>query len=315
MSRRFLYRANALALGGRLFKPAPAVIESQTSAVLPVSGGVGRADSGSFRYGDLLAYDHASVYVLGNDSSDEGPYSAETYVRIEGLNILGRVRIRTLVGRLTSSHVRALDSASTSLKNTVDPSGSLIEGLTVDGSEVSLVSHVGLLSGFPDYGSLVSAYRSSGQPFTDVANSDFFWNGGALQPGAPRALAEVAEQCALHRAANRGSVQAPALSHGLLPCRLFGTSRVPSGVAAQSFPGALVVQGIGVLHFGEYLIGPDSRRLTMLRIELNTAQVVAQGPRGGSRGRMQALRADGSGGGRSGDINVGNIETNGHPWP
>lgn len=314
MSRRFLYRANALALGGRLFKPAPAVIESQTSVVLPVSGGVGRCESGPYRYGDLLSYERASVFVLGNDSSDGGPYSAETYVRIEGLDILGRVRIRALVGRLTSSHVRDSESATAPLRNTVDPSGSLIEGLSVDGKEVYVESHVGLLSGLPDYGGLESTYRSGGQPLTDVANRDFFWNGGALEPGAPRALAEVAEQCAARvRALGPGAPQVPTLAHALLPCRLFGSSRVPPGVAARSFPGALVVHGVGVLHFGEYLVGPDSRRLTMLRLELDTSQTVAPGPRGGRT--QMALRAASSGGGRSGDIDLGNIETNGHPWP
>lgn len=314
MSRRFLYRANALALGGRLFKPTPAVIESQTSVVLPISGGVGRGESGPFRYGDLLAYERASVYVLCNDGPDGAYYSAETYVRIDGLDILGRVRIRSVVGRLTSLHARSANGVSAAPVNRVDPSGSLIDGLTVDGTEVKLESHVGLLAGLPEYGSLTNAYRTNRQPFADVANNDFFWNGGALAPGAPSALAEVAEQCAKSHAASRGGVQAPALTHGLLPCRLFGSGRVPAGVAAQSFPGALVVQGVGVLHFGEYLIGPDSRRLTMLRLELNTAQMVAPGPRS-ARGRAQALRADGSGDGRSGDIDIGNIETNGHPWP
>lgn len=273
---RFIYRANALALGGRVGQPDPSILPSQASVVLSIDGGGGQAESGPFRYGRLISFERAHAQVLGSRPRTDGPYETLSQVTIEGLNVQEMVTADRIVSRLVSQHTGTSGS-----EPRIIPLGSTFDNLRIAGRPVRYDDLTAL---FTEHATLsgVSKAWTEDERFQKIARACFWWG------GCPEVLAgDVPEELREREAwnAKNSSGRLP-LSHGTAQAAIVANVRVEG---LTSYANCVIVPGFGRVYLGELLIQDDSRRLTMLRLDLGSPV--------------------------EGTITVDSSETNGHTFP
>lgn len=103
MMERFRYSANALGLGGTVYRPST-TFSSFPSAVLSSTGGSADGHTDEFKLEGILSVRSASVSVRGGRSGDRESYSTFASVRLEDLNIMDVFTADLIVGRLAAEH-------------------------------------------------------------------------------------------------------------------------------------------------------------------------------------------------------------------
>ncbi len=100
-TRRFIYRASALAFAGTITRPDSTVLEAQASISLPSVGGRASAKVDGFTYPNLMSFGTAASVVIG--SAAGSIHNTVATVIVDGLNIRGVVTADRVVAQLTSS--------------------------------------------------------------------------------------------------------------------------------------------------------------------------------------------------------------------
>jgi len=226
----FSYSAAGSAIGGILTSPSPLTVPTQAMASLSPSGGYGSATVENFGIDGLLTIRKGLTTVQGDLKQ------TELTVTLEEIKIMNRLSIDRLVLHLTAQTPPGAYEA------TITPMGSSIEGLRVNGQEISLPCSAGIFDRYPTYTALESAY-------VEGALKGLIMEPGTL--GAPCRAARF-EGCE----ERTGSVKATLYSLENLSCGL------------PVVNGGLRVKDFATLYFGEFRISKFARRLTMLRVEL-----------------------------------------------
>ncbi|MDQ3212335.1 MAG: hypothetical protein M3Q85_06660, partial [Acidobacteriota bacterium] len=65
LRRRFIFRGNAAAIGGRIVRPVDLMIESSTASSLTVVGGRSEARASATRFGEWVSFGSASTSAEG----------------------------------------------------------------------------------------------------------------------------------------------------------------------------------------------------------------------------------------------------------
>ncbi len=254
MEPRFLYRANALALGGWLGAPRPSIIESQGSLVLSIDGGGGHAECGPFSHAGLIRFERAHARVLGSRPKREGPWETLTTVTVEGLNVGEMVTAERVVARLVSQHPAGAGQPR------IMPLGSTFENLRIARRPVSYDDLSGLFTELGTYEGLLRAYAGD-KRFQGIAKRDLLWTGAPSH--APQ---EVAEQTLWY---SKFKPPTPPASHGIIPAAIVGNVKVDG---LETCGNVVIVPGFGRVMLGELLIGEETRRLNMLRLDLGSPE-------------------------------------------
>jgi len=136
------YNATALALGGRITRPFDAIIDTQASSVLPITGGLSSARVENFRFRDMISFKTAYSLVTGSESKRDGSFATLASVTIEDLNILEVVTAQRVVCRVSSNHPIGKMHDDGRLDDSPEPEiftvGSTFEGLRVAGCELDV---------------------------------------------------------------------------------------------------------------------------------------------------------------------------------
>jgi hypothetical protein len=235
MSSVFLYRANGLAVTGRVSRPVAEVIQAQGASVLAPIGGDGMAALPAFTSASgALGFLSAVTTVAGHENAPDRAQSTVNVV-IRGLDLgNGLVTADGIDLILNSDHVKGQDAEIT-----------------------PTVAFDNL--------------RIMGQPFAPTPQEVLF-----NKTTYPAVLASGFSP------AEPGSGWISTSLYLPLPTG-------DSGVAAAVDGCSLRVPGRGTVYLGEYLVNHESRRLSLLRVELE--------------------------GTYSGSLVVGYAETNGHWYP
>lgn len=139
MVERFRFSANALGLGGTLYRPLRE-FTSFPSAVLGSTGGAADERTENYRLESILSVQSASVSVRGGRSRyDEGNSTVAT-VRLEKLNIMDMLTADLIVGRLVAEHRDREQGKFSTL-------GCQIQNLSVAGKRVEVRLDMGPLQG------------------------------------------------------------------------------------------------------------------------------------------------------------------------
>jgi hypothetical protein len=271
---RYIYRANGLALGGSIGQPDPGLISPQGSLVLSVDGGGGSIECGPYRGNPWVSFERAVTQVLGSQHQPDGPYETLAQVAIEGLNIHDMVTADRIVARLASTNDGTGESR-------ILPLGSTFENLRIAGRPVHYDDLTGVFCRHATLQDVQRAYAGD-EAFRKLAHACFWW-GGAPDELTDDVPAELRERAKLYTRATDGALP---LSHGTALCSIVGHVRV-EGLTTHA--NVVVVPQFGRVHLGELLVQADSRRLSMLRVDLGCPL-------------MGAVVADA-------------VETNGHKFP
>jgi len=242
MEQRFLFQANAVALGGSITRPYQEVIETQASSCLPITGGTGRARVENFRHRDLVSFTSAHSSVTGDERKEGGRAVRRTLttVTVEGLNVSNVVTADAVVARLVSDQTGSQSSMS------LLPIGSYFVNLRIAGVPVQTSARDVLCrTGRPSLLRDASKQKAGDVPGHLSVFSE--WKDPGL--GEESSSAEYTEQRVL--------------------TYLFDLGDLPPGCELRK-DGGISVPGFGAVFVGEFFVTQFSRQLTMLRIEMGS---------------------------------------------
>ncbi len=241
LRRRFIFRGNAAAIGGRIVRPQDLILENTVASSLTVVGGRSTSSGGRFAPSDYIGYDSAKTLAegvfddlkqqiaLSYQRVDEDALTMTTTVSatVSGLHVgtTPRFAAQTLVATLLSKSPRGTDEPSIAVD-----SGTTIAGVSVDGHALSVQlatasfqqndTRAKLLAAAGEPQLVKDPGHASGTTYATIVRS-LAWS-GAPYPGAT-------------------------IDHHVL-----------------------TIPNFGKVFFGELLITGLSRRLTLLRFELGS---------------------------------------------
>jgi hypothetical protein len=262
LRRRFVFRGNAAAIGGRIVRPKDLMIESSVASSLTVAGGRSQARVGDTHFGDFIAFQAASTSAEG--VFDDLKQQIElTHQRVAEDSLTTSTRVNADVAglqvgnkpKLTIKRLHAAlasKSPAGSGEPAISPSNdTVLDGVAIDGHV--LVVELAL--------ALFQKYDTRAKLLTAADDPNFVRESG---------------DCLFMKSAFTGN---PARPSG----RLLHSSGTTYATIVKSikwsgepYPKATIdhnvvtVPNFGKIFFGELLITDLSRRLTLLRLELGS---------------------------------------------
>jgi hypothetical protein len=240
-SRRYLFQADATGVAGQIVHPFEDDIPVQAASSLTVGGGSGSSSVGRFEYKNILSFDSAQTEVWGREVAD-GVYETIAQSVVLNFKLLDFVQCDRIVGRLIGTH-------PVPGENSIVPTGSVFEGLRIGHrvfDKLELTREFFIAREHSTWSGLVSAVEHDGE----------------------RRLLE--------------SLLLPVPNSDPVSLLIRGQRKNLLGFSiAAGVPPSFTVPDFGTVHLGEFFCEPTSRRLIMLRAELDGAvqgQVVVGDP-------------------------------------
>lgn len=251
---RFLFRGSAFAIGGYMTRPYSEIIETQASSVLPMVGGGCEANVEDYNYRDLVSFSSAHSKVLGNvDVTPDGRriYNTLATVTVENLNIADLITADRVVARLVSEK----EAGQPELP--MLPVGSYISNLQIAGFSVDLPPLLPIFEA-PTSKEMSRALTGKGMSFRDFEEKLELFQ-----------LSEKKETSSGHHFDD----------HRVLTSVYGRPKRLPPGCLQghttgdrKLYPWGIHIGGFGSVYFGEMFISRDSRRLSMIRLDLGSPE-------------------------------------------
>lgn len=261
LTRRFVFRGNAAALSGQIYRPKTIIVDMDGASSLGVSGGRSRAEIKGRSFGDIVRFASAMTLAEGifddekiaravtdhkgrqEDLSSTTTVTAETRELAVGQNpLFVAKRIRgTLVSRKADSH--SGEPSIAPMKDTT------IQGVEIGGRALEVRVNTSIFQKYDTRSKLLAAVddpkfvRGYGQHFC----------AGATIDGQERKPSLI----------SRDGV-------------IYATIVEKIEWKGKPYPGAIIdghtlkVPEFGTISFGELLIAGAERRLTMVRVELGS---------------------------------------------
>jgi hypothetical protein len=262
LRRRFVFRGNAAAIGGRIVRPSDIVLESGTASSLTVAGGRSQSRTSGQQFGEFIKHGPASTFAEGlfDDLKQEieltlghvpeDSLTTSTRVRAEVSDLHVGVKPRLTISRLRASLSSKSPAGSGEPSIAVD-SDTAIEGAAI--GDCPLMVNVNALP-FQKHDTRSKLLAAADDPaFVKEFGDCLFMKSGVAGAPAPPAGRLV-----------QGG--------GITYATVIGSLKW----AGDPYPGATIdhnvitVPDYGRIFFGELLITDVSRRLTLLRFELGS---------------------------------------------
>lgn len=262
LRRRFIFRGNAAAIGGRIVRPTDVVIDSSTASSLTVAGGRSKAQAGATTFGQWVRFGGATTSAEGL-FDDVAQQIEVTYGQVAEDTLTMTTRVSANVATLSIGDKPKLTvkrlHASLSGKS---PAGSgepaiaigsdtAIDGAAIDGFELVVTLATAMFQKLDTLSKLLTA--ADDPQFVKKSGRHLFMNaavGGTPAPPTGRLL-------------SAGGIT-------------YATIVKSIKWASDPYPGATIdqhvvtVPNLGKIFFGELLISDASRRLTMVRLEIGS---------------------------------------------
>jgi hypothetical protein len=248
--RTFHYHADASPLGGHLTHPIENIIHSQASTSLAQAGGHAESRIESYKLDNSVtvtcgpAYSHTTGVV----NKKSGAWTTLVTSVVENLNVLEVVTADRIVSKLHVEYPQEGDHPRISII------GSKFVNLRVNGESINPVLDIDLLkseskSEFPE------KHLMDEKVFNNKVSSHY--KKIAETKGAPEWLAW-----------RHASMKSPESrkKKGFVLCSVVG--ELQGAKSGTTFGHVMHVPGFGNIFFGELVVGPNSYRLTMMRIEM-----------------------------------------------
>ncbi|HEY2906650.1 MAG TPA: hypothetical protein VGJ29_12190 [Vicinamibacterales bacterium] len=262
LRRRFVFRGNAAAIGGRIVRPNDLIIDSGIASSLTAVGGRSLSKGGPKAFGDFISYGAVETLAEGLfDRLDQHIELTHKWTGEDQLTTTTRVHAEVNdlnVGRKPKLTVKRLHAAllSKSPGGSGEPAiaagpGTIIEGAAIDGHGIVVDLATEVFQKYDTRSKLLTAIDDP--TFVKESGACFFMKPPATG-GAAVALGRLLHACGTIHATIVRSIR----------------------WAGDPFPGATIdhnsitVPDFGKIFFGELIITDLSRRLTLMRLELGS---------------------------------------------
>jgi hypothetical protein len=263
LRRRFVFRGNAAAIGGRIVRPADTILDSVVASSLTVVGGRSTARAGPARFGAFVSFASAATsaeglfddvkkqidFTLGTTPEDALTTTTRVSADVTALSIGDKLK-------LTIQHLHASLNSRSPGASGEPPIGvgndTVIDGVAIDGHVLNIELALPVFQQNDTRAKLLTA----------VNDPQFVRDFGECLYITPTPAGAVAPPAAARLQYGSGTIYATIV-------KSIKWAGVP-------FQGAVIdhnmvsVPNFGKIFFGEILITGQSRRLTMLRTELGS---------------------------------------------
>jgi hypothetical protein len=262
LTRRFIFRGNASALSGRIYRPQDFFLDANCSSSLTVAGGRSVSRVGAKQFGEIVRF--GSGFTSAEGFFDDTKLAIEmTYGRVAPGTLTTSTTVTSelqdlVIGikpRLTVHRLRGTLNAKSPAGGGQTPitigSDSVVEGVSVDGYPLIVELNLPLFQQFSTLAQLVAAADDPG--FVDEHGDCLFMRStlNGVPPPTPGRL-----------------IQGAGLTYGTIVKSIRWADRpYPE---SQIDHHTLTVKDIGTIFFGEILISEVDRRLTMIRFDLGS---------------------------------------------
>lgn len=288
VEKRLIFQANAVAFGAHVRRPDDFIIPSVASSCLPVTGGFAEAASGRQVFRDIVSFEsaytraqgdyadtrRAADFTQGNFEENELPANIFVESTVKGLKfelpleavgdaapVIRRLTIEQLYVRMEATCDRKSPTAFRSLETA-------IAGVALDDHPLSILTAERVFGQYDTHAKLCKAYAEDSDFRKQY--SGLFYPSGHEKSGLTGLLSG-------HEIPNFGGI--------VLGTIVTGMEWQKGGAADVVIAGnRLDIQGIGSIFFGEIIVEPLSRRVTLLRFQLGSCH-----GGDGSAGDVQAM--------------------------
>ena len=263
----FAFHANAYGFGGRITAPFDKPIPVQAATVLPEVGGFGTNCVENFNFENIFRFDSARVTVAGSFGQKEGEkphYSTMAQSVVEGLNILNIVTIDRIVSQITSQHDEFPGQEAR-----IIPFGTQIQGLRVGGMEIPVKLDLDFFAEHPTYSSYEEAHEERERSrWSDIGDGDL-----------PEHI-KKAFGCFFHKSEQKPPARRPG---SLIQSSIVQPIHIDNNKFVKAYGHIIEIEQFGKVILGEIFIGPDLKRINMIRLELG-CPTVGRSSAGGAEG-------------------------------
>jgi hypothetical protein len=269
--RVFLYHAHGYALGGRIEQPVQRELDSHAATTLSIVGGYATSKSGPYYLDKLISYESAHTIISGI-RNEEGTHSTSVDTVIQGLNILDIITADKVVGRLSAKHEDGQPAK-------IIPLGSGFENLRIAGVPVDVEMANDLFSHHSTHEDLHAHFQGKCGA-NDPCAAFKPLNSGRYEWGHPPGKMPEKLRKQMIVPADTGWKE----SGGHLHCsivRQVKETNLSGPKVTIPYGNAICIPQVGRLYLGELSSDGDTKRLTMLRLELGSpvvGTVAAAGP-------------------------------------
>jgi hypothetical protein len=260
--RRFVFKGNAAAFGGRLFRPRDILIEASGASCLPVTGGRSRSQIQAAAFGDVIKIGSAftlaegsfddveQAIALTNHKIQEDFLKTSTTVSAEVTDLaVGRKPV--LTAKKVHGTLRSKSPLGSGEPGVALGRETVIEGLAIDGFGLVVEFDIELFQRYDTRAKLLAA--ADDPAFVRAHGTSLYMTSTYEGQAAPPAGRLIERNCIIYGTIVR-SVKWAGAPHP--------TAKIDGNT--------IVVPDLGLVFIGEMLITGYSRRLTMLRFELGS---------------------------------------------
>ena len=262
LKRRFIFHGDAVAIGGRIVRPEDIILDPRCASALTVVGGRTSSSSKGMRFGKWVRFGSASTLAEGlydnrkqlialtNGIGRREDLTTTTTVRAELLDLIVGVEPQLTVKRLRASFTAK--SAVPTDDETVIRSGNdlAIDSVAIGGHKLVVELNKTL---FQEHDTFTKLRRATSNPAFVKENGTSFLAGATTIGGQPQ---------------GGGVVEIRGTIYGSVVRNLRWSGKPYPGATIDGH--LVTVPEFGRIYFGELLISRDSRRLTMMRLELGS---------------------------------------------
>ena len=263
LTRRFVFRGNASALAGQIFRPKTIIVDVNGGASsLGVSGGRSQSKTGGASFGDIITFgsaftlaeglfdDEKQAAVVTDHKGRQSQLSSTTTVTAETREISVGIKPVVTIKRVRGTLVSRSSVAGSGEPSIAPARDTTIQGVIIAGNALTVNLNIGLFQKH-DTRSKVMAAADDPKLFRGY--------GSQLVTGA------TIEGCAPERP---GLTSRDGVIYTTIVKELKWEGKPPSNARIDGH--SVIVKDFGTVYFGELLISKVERRMTMVRFELGS---------------------------------------------
>jgi hypothetical protein len=263
LTRRFVFRGNASAIAGQIFRPKTIIVDVNCGgSSLGVSGGRSQAQISGKSFGDIIKFGSAFTLAEGlfddekraaavtDHQGRQSQLSATTTVTAETRELSVGIKPAVTIKRLRGTLVSKSPTAASGEPSIAPARDTTIQGVTIAGNALTVVLNLGFFQKY-DTRSKVLAAADDPKCFDGYANH---FVKGATVEGQP--------------VRSGGLVSRDGIIYATIVKELKWEGKPPNNARIDGH--SVIVKDFGTVYFGELLIRRSERRLTMVRFELGS---------------------------------------------
>jgi hypothetical protein len=263
LTRRFVFRGNASAVAGQIYRPKTIIVDmSGGASSLGVSGGRSQSQIGGASFGDIIKFGSAFTLAEGlfddekqaaavtDHNGKQSQLSSTTTVTAETREISVGIKPVVTIKRVRGTLVSRSAVAGSGEPSIVPGRDTTIQGVMVAGNALSVNLNVGF---FQKYDTRSKVMAAADDPRVFRSYTNHFVIGATVEGVAPERPAPISRDGVIYTTIVK---------------ELKWEGKPPSNARIDGH--SVIVKDFGTVYFGELLIDKEERRLTMARFELGS---------------------------------------------